>query len=38
MLQISVATINYHVGFAMDRLRQRLQPPKTPPGNTAPPG
>lgn len=38
MLQISVATINYHVGFAMDRLRQRLQPPKTPPDNTAPPG
>lgn len=32
MLQISVATINYHVGFAMDALKKKLRRREPPPG------
>ena len=31
MLQISVATINYHVGFAMGALKKKLSRRETPP-------
>ncbi|MDE7407528.1 MAG: winged helix-turn-helix transcriptional regulator, partial [Muribaculaceae bacterium] len=31
MLNISVATINYHVGFAMDSLKKKLLRLKSPP-------
>ncbi len=37
MLEISVATINYHVGFAMERLKQRLRGRKIPPDKLPPP-
>ena len=37
MLQISVATINYHVGFAMEKLRQRLRKKETPPDKSPKP-
>ncbi len=28
LLKISVATVNYHVGYAMDALRKKLRPPE----------
>lgn len=37
MLEISVATINYHVGFAMEKLKQRLRGRKIPPDKLPPP-